>query len=339
MGINLPHLIVGDVENIPLRNEWAEAVLAFDAFHHIPGRKRAMAELDRIMKPGTRIVMIEPGGGHEDHPRAIAVMKEHGILERGVDPDVLTNDLSGTNLGNITSHPTKDAGLVLLTMEKSGRFQTDSRAPRDLIADLKTVSHEEPIQIEERAAVVFDLLVENAGDTVWLHETPDGDGRIRLGVKLLAEDGSDIKSDYARLRLPRDLAPGQGLVLQIILPPISELGRYIYEFDLVDEGFLWFKDYDYRPYRIPVTIQKSDAPRNIKPDSGSRPPGGFPAQAVELSFYSFRWRMNEPTPNPQPSPTPIRPDTIRAILREDGWAALVKKGFRRLRRAVGRKQP
>jgi SAM-dependent methyltransferase len=306
LGLNFPHLIVGDVEHIPLRPDLADAVLAFDAFHHIPDRRRALAELDRILKPGTRVVLMEPARDHENHPRSIAVMKEHGILERGVDPAGLAQDLAGTKLGNVVSLPTKNADLVLLTMEKDGRFQTDSLAPRDLIADLKAASPVGGLRSAEDGPVVLELAVENAGDTVWLKETADGNGMVRLGVKLMTEDGTVAGNEYARLRLPRDLAPHQGLALRLILPPIGPPGRYILEFDLVDEGFLWFKDLDYRPYRIPIAIEPLAAGKRKGRDEAA---GMFSPEAVETSFYSILRRMNEPAPEP-----PTRVDKIRAVL-------------------------
>ena len=327
LGLNFPHLIVGDVEHIPLRPDLADAVLAFDAFHHIPDRRRALAELDRILKPGTRVVLMEPARDHENHPRSIAVMKEHGILERGVDPSGLTQDLAGTKLGNVVSHPTKNVDLVLLTMEKSGRFQTDSLAPRDLIADMKADSPEGGLRFAEAGPVVLELAVENAGDTTWLKETPGGNGTVRLGVKLMTEDGTAVGSEYARLRLPRDLAPRQGLALQLLLPPIGPPGRYLLEFDLVDEGFLWFKDYDYRPYRISIVIEPKNQGRSGESDDTANP------EAVETSFYSILRRMNEPAPEP-----PTRESRIRAVLRADGPGALAKIGLRRLRRAIRKRR-
>jgi uncharacterized protein YbaR (Trm112 family)/SAM-dependent methyltransferase len=329
LGLNFPHLIVGDVEHIPLRPDLADAVLAFDAFHHIPDRRRALAELDRILKPGTRIVLMEPGRGHENHPRSIAVMKEHGILERGVDPAVLNRDLAGTKLGNVVSLPTKNADLVLLTMEKDGRFQTDSLAPRDLIADLKAASPEGGFRFPTNCPVVLDLDVENAGDTVWLRETPGGIGMVRLGVKLMTEDGTAVGSEYARLRLPRDLAPRQGLALRLVLPPVETPGRFLLEFDLVDEGFLWFKDYDYRPYRIPLAIEPlADGKRKGREGVAET----VSPEAVETSFYSILRRMNEP------APPPTRAGKIRAVLRTDGPGALAKIGLRRLRRAIRKRR-
>src|SRR5438132_802959 len=38
LGTFRPHLIVGDVENLPLQGGTANAVLAYESFHHIPNR-------------------------------------------------------------------------------------------------------------------------------------------------------------------------------------------------------------------------------------------------------------------------------------------------------------
>ncbi|MBM3310865.1 MAG: methyltransferase domain-containing protein, partial [Candidatus Aminicenantes bacterium] len=108
MGDNRPYLVVGDAERPPLRSGCADAVLAFDAFHHVPGRRRALSELGRVLKPGGRVAMVEPGPGHEEHPGSVSAMKRHGILERGVDPAALAEDVRGTKLGHVRAHPSPE---------------------------------------------------------------------------------------------------------------------------------------------------------------------------------------------------------------------------------------
>lgn len=82
---NQPHLVVGDSENLPFRAGVFDAVLCFDAFHHIPDRPAAMRRYERALKDPGRIVLLEPGGQHETDEVSVNVMDTYGIMEVGME--------------------------------------------------------------------------------------------------------------------------------------------------------------------------------------------------------------------------------------------------------------
>lgn len=92
---NQPHLVVGDAENLPFRDGVFDAVLCFDAFHHIPNRAAAMRQYARTMTPKSRIVLVEPGGQHEKAQVAIDVMNTYGIMEIGMELSDLQGYIAG----------------------------------------------------------------------------------------------------------------------------------------------------------------------------------------------------------------------------------------------------
>lgn len=85
IGPDRPHLVVADVEHLPLRAGIADAVLAYESFHHIPDRGRAMRGYGRVLKDEGRVVLAEPGAAHEATPVAVEVMAKYGILEKGME--------------------------------------------------------------------------------------------------------------------------------------------------------------------------------------------------------------------------------------------------------------
>ena len=85
MGVPRPHLVIGDVEALPLKNGAARAVLAYESFHHIPNRPRAVRAYERILEDGGVVVLAEPGAAHEHAPVAIDAMEKYGILEKGME--------------------------------------------------------------------------------------------------------------------------------------------------------------------------------------------------------------------------------------------------------------
>jgi len=65
---------VGDAENIPIEDGFADAVLGNMILHHCPRPKRAISEMMRILKPGGRIAIADL----EKH-------KEHWLREEMAD--------------------------------------------------------------------------------------------------------------------------------------------------------------------------------------------------------------------------------------------------------------
>jgi SAM-dependent methyltransferase len=99
MGVDRPHLVVADVENLPIRSTVVDAVLAFESAHHIPDRKKAMAGFSRVLQPAGRMVLAEPGAAHEDAQISVDVMSKYGILEKGMELDDVLNYVAGTDMG------------------------------------------------------------------------------------------------------------------------------------------------------------------------------------------------------------------------------------------------
>lgn len=51
---------VGDLTNINLNSDFCDAVFIFGVIHHIPGWKKALSEIHRILKPGGCLLIEEP---------------------------------------------------------------------------------------------------------------------------------------------------------------------------------------------------------------------------------------------------------------------------------------
>jgi SAM-dependent methyltransferase/uncharacterized protein YbaR (Trm112 family) len=100
MGSDRPHLIVADVEHLPIRSQSIDAVLAYESFHHVPDRRTAMAGFGRALRVGGRVVLAEPGAAHEEAQIARDVMDKYGILERGMELEDVKSYAAGTLMGS-----------------------------------------------------------------------------------------------------------------------------------------------------------------------------------------------------------------------------------------------
>jgi SAM-dependent methyltransferase/uncharacterized protein YbaR (Trm112 family) len=101
MGASRPHLIVADVERLPLQSRCVDAVLAYESFHHIPDRARAIHGFDRVLRQDGRIVLAEPDEAHETSAVAVDTMTKYGILERGMELADVRTYVAGTLLTRV----------------------------------------------------------------------------------------------------------------------------------------------------------------------------------------------------------------------------------------------
>jgi len=104
MNGEFPYLVIGDVEYLPIKNECLNAVLCFDAFHHIPNRRKAAQHFFRTLKENGNIVLAEPGADHEKAEVSKEVMKKYGILEKGMSINDVDNYCQGLQTGSTEQH-------------------------------------------------------------------------------------------------------------------------------------------------------------------------------------------------------------------------------------------
>ena len=51
--------IEGQVENIPLPDEYFDKVIASASFHHFPNQDKGLKEMKRVLKPGAKMIIME----------------------------------------------------------------------------------------------------------------------------------------------------------------------------------------------------------------------------------------------------------------------------------------
>jgi SAM-dependent methyltransferase/uncharacterized protein YbaR (Trm112 family) len=104
LGAWLPYLAVADTEHLPIRSGAMDAVLCYEAFHHIPNRRKAMQQFFSVLKPGKSVIFAEPGSNHEHAQGSIDVMQKYGILERGMNLEDVQGYVRGSGFLEPAEH-------------------------------------------------------------------------------------------------------------------------------------------------------------------------------------------------------------------------------------------
>lgn len=95
------HTACADAARLPLCNAAFDVVLIRDLLHHVPDRSAVLDEAARVLRPGGRIVLIEPNGRNPlVAAMAAAIREERGML--GSTAERLRRELEAAGFGAIS---------------------------------------------------------------------------------------------------------------------------------------------------------------------------------------------------------------------------------------------
>jgi hypothetical protein len=129
----------------------------------------------------------------------------------------------------------------------------DSRSPGILRAEFSFIE-EPPRQVVVGTTLTAKVEIRNAGDTLWLNGQVLRAGVVMPGVRLINEDGDIVKEVHGHPLLPRAVAPGQSLAIDIPCPVPSVPGQYIVKIDLVDQHICWFEERGSQPLVMSLRV-------------------------------------------------------------------------------------
>ena len=132
----------------------------------------------------------------------------------------------------------------------------NTRRPRMLAARIAPQAETDPLCVRPGQTYGLTVVIENTGDTLWLTDIAGQPGWTRLGIRLHAADDAEalIDGEWQRASLPRDVAPGNVVTVQVDLPALDSAGDYLLVFDLVAEGVAWFADVNSPTTRLGLRV-------------------------------------------------------------------------------------
>jgi 2-polyprenyl-3-methyl-5-hydroxy-6-metoxy-1,4-benzoquinol methylase len=263
-----------DGYRLPLNDSSVDRVVCFDAFHHVKDQAATLRELARVLRPGGRIAMLEPGPFHSKTVQSQAEMAQYKVIEN----DIVMADIAAAaeraglappqmlvqlheplvlpfeqyqRWSGVSGLPKSDGDRLVSSLHrrltdtqcfylsKPGEGAgIDSRRPEGLAADLHLLSAQ-PVADNAR---LFDLRfrIRNTGEARWLSEA-GALGVVNLGCQLLRPDNTVEDLNFMRFPLSAsDTVPGAvvELTVRINLPPDTAQS---FRFDLVAENTAWFE--------------------------------------------------------------------------------------------------
>jgi SAM-dependent methyltransferase len=270
------HVVQAVAEQLPFSDSSFDGVLAMNVLHHLPDPGEVLPELARVLRPGCRAVLAEPGLDHltdEETKRAIGEHGEadrpfdvldflqkarncgfkHAMLTATLQPPLRLLPIEEIELYLSGQHPRPHLtphGVVdelchrhaYAMIERDGSRPRTSRHPGQLKAELRVDGL--PATAARRQPLGFTAYARNVGDTLWEAAPKRRGGFVTIGCKVLTLDGRLVTDRVGRTFLPHDVAPNQTVTAQVVIAWPSDLaaGRYRLQIDLVDEQVCWFAD-------------------------------------------------------------------------------------------------
>jgi len=243
-------------------------VVVVDAFHHFPNPKTILREFERVLSREGRFGFAEPGVGHAESEISRAETA-HGILEEDLDLEQfyqtgIASGFRGLELmipalePEVLSLPMDRMRMFLRGMSwlvppdflrksilagpigvfRKGAYVVTSMNPHMLAARITPSAAR--VSANAGESIRLAARIRNHTDTVWLKDSGRDRGFVRLGAHLLNGNLTVVDHDYGRAELPRDVAKGDEVDVEMRIDAPREPGDYTIELDMVNEGMCWF---------------------------------------------------------------------------------------------------
>jgi glycosyltransferase involved in cell wall biosynthesis/SAM-dependent methyltransferase len=258
-----------DIEAAPLREKF-DAIICYDALHHFEDERSVFHNLAAMLDIGSVLFILEgqkPEAGSALEIELRGFMEKYRTLESPFSEDYLRalidengfaivgdyvsvnglferEMLGGDDDDNLPLRAL-DTGYHYLTCMKvaegaPGTSVPDSRDPGVLRANI--ILRKSPPEIAAPGEhIKLPITIINVGDTLWLTGQFVRDGLVMPAVKIIDTHGDIVVESHGPL-LPRCVAPGRSLTLDVLVAAPEKPGSCTLKLDLVDQRVCWFEE-------------------------------------------------------------------------------------------------
>jgi glycosyltransferase involved in cell wall biosynthesis/SAM-dependent methyltransferase len=284
--------ITHDIEAAPL-NEKFDAIICYDALHHFADEKSVFRNLAAMLEIGGLMFIVEghkPPSGSPTEIELRGFMEKYNTLESPFSSDYLRAliDWSGFTIVSdyvsvnglferkILTNNQGDLSLPLGSLDTDYHYFTcmkvtdrgpgssvpDSRNPGTLRARILARTSP-PKTVTAGTKFKMPITFINTGDTVWLTGQSVRNGLVMPGVKITDETETLAWENHGPL-LPRAVAPGRSLTMDLVIDAPIRPGTYSVKIDLVDQNVCWFEEKGSEPLVFAIKVS-GNAPRAVQP--------------------------------------------------------------------------
>jgi SAM-dependent methyltransferase/glycosyltransferase involved in cell wall biosynthesis len=279
--------LVHDIELAPLAESF-DGIICYDSLHHLEDERAVFRHLASMLNVGGLMFVLEgrkPSAGSATENELRDVMRQYGTLESPFSYEYLrtlldehglavTGDYVSINglferemLEGNSSAP-GDLRLPLRTVPTDYHYLTcmkvvegapassvpDSRNPGVLRAEF-TMRNLPARKVCPETKLQIPIRIKNAGDTVWLSGQTVRPGIVMPGIRIMDEGGTTVIELHGHPLLPRAVAPGQAVTLDIQFAAPAEPGTYTVKIDLVDQLICWFEERGSQPLAFSFEVE------------------------------------------------------------------------------------
>lgn len=270
---------VHDIELSPLEEKF-DAVICYDSLHHFENERAVIGNISSMLNIGGALFILEgdrPPAGSESEEELRAVMDEfrtlespfsHGYLRQLLEENgfAVLGDYVSVN-GLFARESIDDDRLPLRNLDTNYHYLAckkvvhgahastvpDSRRPGVLRARY-ALSSPNPGSVHPAQQLIFEIAIENTGDTLWLAGNEPREGIVMPAVRVIDDENTIISESHGEPALPRSVAPGETIKLRIERRAPLRRGAYTVKFDLVAEHVSWFEAQGSTPLLIRFVV-------------------------------------------------------------------------------------
>lgn len=261
-------------QSLPFASDSFDGVMCLNALHHHPSYAEVLREIYRVLKPGGRAVFSEPGMAHAANPLSMFRMREEGVIEKSVSLAAVRRLALDAGFSRMRVVPLRsasdyafdyaagDADVASLdtlwqdtlrhvareharfVLHKGGDPVADTLLPAQKLAGrLGALIELDRVTGTARSgrAFVDHVRITNSGSVVWRARGRRFGGQVTVGLKVCDEHNEVLREDLGRTWLPRDIAPGESVEIEMTVDGALSPGRYRLRYDMVVEGVTWFE--------------------------------------------------------------------------------------------------
>jgi glycosyltransferase involved in cell wall biosynthesis/SAM-dependent methyltransferase len=269
-----------DIEIEPLREKF-DAAICYDSLHHLEDERAVFRHLAAMLDVGGLLFILEgekPVAGSATEDELRNVMRQYGTLESPFSDEYLRTLLDQNGFAIVGDYVSVNGLferemlegdlLPLRTLPTDYHYLTcmkvaedapassvfDSRNPGVLRAQF-ALRNSPPRFVEPGAKLEILISIRNTGDTLWLSGRTVRSGVVMPGVRVIDERGEILNELHGHPLLPRAVAPGQTVALEIQIAAPTEPGAYTVKIDLVDQHICWFEERGSQPLVLSFEVE------------------------------------------------------------------------------------